>query len=191
MLNKGVCQNYYTSLQKLEQQPGVEVLGAAVDASEGNKGAAALLATTAQYFTSNEALQSEVFGPSSLLVVSKNREELELALQAMHGQLTGTVMGNGNDFEQFSTAIGCLSGKVGRLLYNGVPTGVEVGHAMVHGGPFPATTNAGSTSVGADAIKRFTRPFCFQDCPPAYLPDALKDNNPLQIMRKVNGQYTR
>ena len=113
------------------------------------------------------------------------------AIQSLHGQLTGTVMGDTNDFNNYQDCISGLSLKVGRLIYNGVPTGVEVCHAMVHGGPFPATTDARSTSVGADAIKRYARPFCWQDCPQELLPAALKDDNPLKIMRKLNGQYTR
>ncbi|MES2646187.1 MAG: aldehyde dehydrogenase (NADP(+)) [Bacteroidota bacterium] len=191
MLNKGVCNNYYTSRKNLEQQQGVNVLTPLTDASDAYKGAAMLLSTTAEKFISNEALQSEVFGPSSLIVLCKNEDELNQSLQVLHGQLTGTVLGEGDDYEKFAASVNLLSNKVGRILFNGVPTGVEVGHAMVHGGPFPATTNAASTSVGADAIKRFTRPLCLQDCPSEYLPDALKDGNPLNIMRKMNGQYTR
>ena len=105
--------------------------------------------------------------------------------------LLATVMGDTNDFNNYQDCISALSLKVGRLIYNGVPTGVEVCHAMVHGGPFPATTDARSTSVGVDAIKRFARPFCWQDCPKELLPSALQDDNPLKIMRKLNGQYTR
>jgi len=82
-------------------------------------------------------------------------------------------------------------GRVGRVIYNGVPTGVEVSHSMMHGGPFPATTFAHFTSVGTEAIKRFLRPVCFQDCPQEFLPEALKDENPLRIMRKLNGEFSR
>ena len=113
------------------------------------------------------------------------------AINSLHGQLTGTVIGLKEDYETFSSCIESLTGKVGRLLYNGVPTGVEVCHAMVHGGPYPATTNAGSTSVGADAIKRFTRPVCWQDCPENLLPLPLRNENSINIIRKINGNYTR
>ncbi|HEV3222750.1 MAG TPA: aldehyde dehydrogenase (NADP(+)), partial [Puia sp.] len=92
---------------------------------------------------------------------------------------------------KYAGCIEILTGKAGRLIFNGVPTGVEVSYAMVHGGPFPATTDARSTSVGADAIKRFLRPVCFQDCPQDLLPDALKNENPLGILRKINGKFTR
>jgi NADP-dependent aldehyde dehydrogenase len=113
------------------------------------------------------------------------------SLQVLEGQLTATVLATNSDIKDFSDCIEVLCDKVGRVVYNGVPTGVEVCYAMVHGGPFPATTNANSTSVGADAIKRFVRPICLQDCPEEFLPEALKSSNPLNIMRKVNGQYTK
>ena len=132
-----------------------------------------------------------MFGPASLVILCKDREELSGALQSLHGQLTGTVFAANEDIQNFGDCIDQLTGKVGRVVFNGVPTGVEVSHAMVHGGPFPATTDARSTSVGADAIKRFVRPLCFQDCPPEFLPEALRDENPLQIMRKVDGVYKK
>jgi len=136
-------------------------------------------------------LQNEVFGPASLVVICEDERELESALKSLHGQLTGTVIGTSSDFSQFRNCIDILISRVGRVIYNGVPTGVEVSHAMMHGGPFPATTFAHFTSVGTEAIKRFLRPVCYQDCPQEFLPDALKDENPLCIMRKINGELTR
>lgn len=189
MLNKEVCSNYYNSLHTLQRQQGVQVIAAVDNAGADYKGAAALLQVGAADFIVNEALQEEVFGPSTLVVVCKDQVELQQAIASLHGQLTGTVIGTHEDISTFQPVISALSDKVGRLLYNGVPTGVEVCHAMVHGGPYPATTNANSTSVGADAIKRFARPLCLQDCPQEFLPDALKDENPLKIIRKVNGEY--
>ena len=135
-------------------------------------------------------LQNEIFGPASLIVLCKDKASLLQALNSLHGQLTATVIATAGDMESFSDCIGELSSKVGRVVYNNVPTGVEVCHAMVHGGPFQATTDARSTSVGCEAIRRFVRPLCLQDCPQEFLPDALKNNNPLHIMRKVNGVYT-
>ena len=113
------------------------------------------------------------------------------AIRHCHGQLTGTVMGISEELEQFRDCIAALQEKVGRLIFNGVPTGVEVCHAMIHGGPFPASGNSQYTSVGADAIKRFVRPVCFQDCPEALLPNELKDANPKGIFRKVDGVWGR
>jgi NADP-dependent aldehyde dehydrogenase len=164
----------------------------AVESAEDDlKGSAVLLQTSAADFIKNENLQAEVFGPCSLIVRCKDTHELLQAINSLHGQLTGTVIGLKEDYETFSSCFESLTGKVGRLLYNGVPTGVEVCHAMVHGGPYPATTNAGSTSVGADAIRRFARPVCWQDCPEELLPSPLRNENSLNIMRKINGNYTR
>src|SRR5690349_18390024 len=129
---------------KIRTATGCNHMATVADAHESHKGAAALLQTSAVDFISNENLQAEVFGPSSLIVLCRNENELLNALQSLHGQLTGTVIGLDEDIRQFEEAVSVLAGKVGRLLYNGVPTGVEVCHAMVHGGPFPATTNAGS-----------------------------------------------
>ncbi|WP_276501968.1 aldehyde dehydrogenase (NADP(+)) [Terrimonas pollutisoli] len=191
MLNKNVCNNYYNTKNRLQQQAGVKVVAAVESAANDIRGAAVLLQTNGADFIANENLQAEVFGPCSLIVKCKDAGELLQAVSSLHGQLTGTVIGLKEDLEVFASCIEVLTGKVGRLLYNGVPTGVEVCHAMVHGGPYPATTNAGSTSVGADAIKRFARPVCLQDCPAELLPLALQNENSLNIMRKINGHYTR
>lgn len=189
MLNKNVCSNYYNGRKKLAEEKDVKTLYAGDNVAESTKGSPALLEVKAAEFIANPNLQNEVFGPSSLIILCSDQQQLQIALQSLHGQLTGTVMGNADDCKTFSDCIDLLSLKVGRLIYNGVPTGVEVCHAMVHGGPFPATTDARSTSVGADAIKRFARPFCWQDCPQDLLPAELKDANPAGIMRKVNGKY--
>ena len=135
-------------------------------------------------------MQNEVFGPSSLIVVCENENELQTVLRSLHGQLTATIIGTADDLKQFQNCSDILIERVGRVIYNGVPTGVEVSHSMMHGGPFPATTYSHFTSVGTEAIKRFLRPVCYQDCPQELLPDALKDENPLHIMRKLNGKFT-
>ena len=116
---------------------------------------------------------------------------MKTALLTLHGQLTATAIGTTDDLKHFQSCIDILIARVGRVIYNGVPTGVEVCHAMMHGGPFPATTYSHFTSVGTEAIKRFLRPVCYQDCPQEFLPDALKDENSLGITRKVNGEFTR
>ena len=190
MLNPGVCNNYYKSRQAVAEQEGVTLLHNGADASAEYKGAATLLQVSDTHFISNPNLQQEIFGPASMLVLCKDKASMTQALQSLHGQLTGTVIATMNDLNQFGDCVNELTGKVGRVVYNNVPTGVEVCHAMVHGGPFPATTDARSTSVGSDAILRFVRPLCLQDCPPELLPGALKNDNPLHIMRKVNGRYT-
>jgi NADP-dependent aldehyde dehydrogenase len=191
MLNATICKSYYEERKKLMGEKGVKPLLVGEDFSSGYKGSAALLQVEAKDFISNPGLQNEVFGPTSLIVLCHNEKELSEALQTVHGQLTGSVYGTLEDIHHFQDCIDALTGKVGRLVYNNVPTGVEVCHAMVHGGPFPATTDQRTTSVGAEAIKRFVRPVCFQDCPEDFLPEALKDSNPLGIMRKIDGRYTK
>lgn len=191
MLNEGVCKNYYTELEKIAKEKGITTLVNGKDGRSAFKSTPSLLQVSSEDFVNNSNLQNEIFGPSSLLVRCGDKEQLLKCLHVLHGQLTGTVVSNENDIREFRDCIDALREKVGRLLFNGVPTGVEVGHAMMHGGPFPATTDSKFTSVGADAIKRFVRPVCFQDCPEDFLPDALKNANPSGIMRKVNGELTR
>ncbi len=137
------------------------------------------------------SLQNEVFGPSTLLVTYSANHDLLAAAQSMEGHLTATIHGTEQDLEENRDLVALLESKVGRLLFNGFPTGVEVCHAMVHGGPWPATSDGRSTSVGTQAIYRFVRPVCYQDFPEAALPDELKNANPLGILRMVNGAMTR
>lgn len=191
MLNETICSAYYKERHHLLSQEGVSTIFAGEDTSGDFKGSPLLARTTAQYFIQNKELQKEVFGPASLIVVCDNETDLKIALKALGGQLTGTVIGTREDIRDFQRFIDILVQKVGRVIYNGVPTGVEVCHAMMHGGPFPSTTYAHFTSVGTEAIKRFLRPVCYQDCPQEFLPDELKDENPLGIMRKVNGEFTK
>jgi 2,5-dioxopentanoate dehydrogenase len=191
MLNKTICAAYQKERRQLLSGQGVEAVIGADDQDGEYKAGAALAQTTAKNFRSNNSLQNEVFGPASLVVICDDKQDLKNTLEALHGQLTGSILGTPDDISQFRDCIDVLVQKVGRLIYNGVPTGVEVSHAMMHGGPFPATTFAHFTSVGTEAIKRFLRPVCYQDCPQEFLPDALKDENPLQIMRKVDGEFTR
>ncbi len=191
MLNQTICSSYHKERQQLISQEGVNVVWTGDDTNAEYKGSASLAQTTAKNFIENNTLQNEVFGPTSLVVVCEDEKELQNALHSLHGQLTGTVIGTSDDFKQFQNCIDILVSKVGRVIYNGVPTGVEVCNAMMHGGPFPATTFAHFTSVGTEAVKRFLRPVCYQDCPQEFLPEGLKDKNPLNIMRKINGEFTR
>ena len=138
-------------------------------------------------FISNDQYQSEIFGPSGLVVACKDASEMHAVLAKVHGQLTGTIWMNDNDTDFASTVADSLSKRVGRLLFNGFPTGVEVTHAMVHGGPYPASTDSRSTSVGTMAIYRFLRPVSYQQMPQALLPMALQDKNTNGITRLING----
>ena len=191
MLNQTICSAYYKERQHLLSTQGVETVWTGEEGKEDYKASASLAKTTAKNFSANSLLQNEVFGPSSLIVVCEDEKELQSVLKSLHGQLTATIIGTADDLKQFHNCLDLLMERVGRVIYNGVPTGVEVSHAMMHGGPFPATTYSHFTSVGTEAIKRFLRPVSYQDCPQELLPDALKDENPLHIMRKLNGEFTR
>lgn len=126
-----------------------------------------------------------------MMVVYKNEDELLEIAKKLHGQLTITIWAEVDELKNQLFLINLLEEKCGRLLFKGVPTGVEVGFAMQHGGPYPSTTDPKSTSVGANAIKRFVRPIAFQDMSQDLLPDALRDGNPLGIWRMVNGEFTK
>ncbi|MCW3464639.1 aldehyde dehydrogenase (NADP(+)) [Chitinophaga nivalis] len=191
MLNQGICYHYYENREQLARGEGVETLFAGDSGLEATKGSPALYRVSGSRFLQQAALQQEVFGPASLLVVCKDTAELVEVLTSLHGQLTGSVMGLQEDLDTYSQLIPLLAEKAGRIIFNQVPTGVEVGYAMHHGGPFPATTDIRSTSVGASAIDRFARPLCFQNWPQNLLPDALKDHNPLGIWRRIKGTLTQ
>ena len=137
------------------------------------------------------SLDEEVFGPTTLLVQHSSREEVLDIARALEGHLTATIHGTAADLREFADLVAILEDKVGRLIFNGFPTGVEVSHAMVHGGPYPSTSDGRSTSVGSQAILRFARPVCYQDFPDNSLPEELKDANPLGIWRMVDGEMTR
>ncbi len=190
MLNAGTLGSYGKGLQKLLAHPGIEHL--AGRAQEGNQAQPQLFkADVSLLIDGDEVLQEEVFGPTTVFVEVADQAQLSAALNGLHGQLTATIIGEPADFEQFGELTALLEQKVGRILLNGYPTGVEVCDSMVHGGPYPATSDARGTSVGTLAIDRFLRPVCFQNYPDSLLPDALKNANPLRIQRLVDGQPSR
>lgn len=189
MLNAGIHAAYRSGLERLEHHAGVEIIAKAQASTGVNGAAAAVLKVPAAQFIADESLQEEVFGPSSLVVVGRGADDLYRIVEQLHGQLTATVYGTGADFLAFPDLLDQLAQKAGRLLFGGFPTGVEVCDAMVHGGPYPATTDARSTSVGTAAIFRFVRPVAFQNFPDHLLPEALRDGNPLEIRRRVDGKW--
>jgi alpha-ketoglutaric semialdehyde dehydrogenase len=142
-------------------------------------------------FLKNPGLDAEIFGPTTLLVRNTKSDEMQEIARNLEGHLTATIHGTDRDLREFAELISILERKVGRLVFNGFPTGVEVSHAMVHGGPYPSTSDGRSTSVGSQAISRFTRAVCYQGFPDHALPDELKDANPLGIWRMVDGQMTQ
>ncbi|PHR71567.1 MAG: aldehyde dehydrogenase (NADP(+)) [Lutibacter sp.] len=141
-------------------------------------------------FLANTKLHQEVFGPFSIVVQCEDSDELEEILSKLEGQLTGTVIGDNNEVSEYSEVVSALQNRVGRIIFNGVPTGVEVCPSMVHGGPYPASTDSRFTAVGVSSIKRWVRPFSYQDWPNDLLPDELKNENPLEILRSVNRELT-
>jgi 2,5-dioxopentanoate dehydrogenase len=151
----------------------------------------ALFETDVQSFLDDSHLADEIFGPATLLVHYSSREQVLQVARELEGHLTATIHGTEEDLREFSDLLAILEEKVGRLVFNGFPTGVEVSHAMVHGGPYPATSDGRSTSVGSQAIFRFCRPVCYQGFPDAALPPELKEGNPLKIWRMVDGELTK
>jgi 2,5-dioxopentanoate dehydrogenase len=145
---------------------------------------------SAENFIKNTNLREEFFGPFALIVKCKDSVELLNAVSVLHGQLTGTVIGANSELSSYADVIEVLKNKAGRVLFNGVPTGVEVCYSMQHGGPFPASSSIQFTSVGADAIKRFVRPLCFQAWPQSELPTELRNENTASVFRKINGKLT-
>jgi 2,5-dioxopentanoate dehydrogenase len=186
MLNQGIKNAFDKGIENLKTK--APVLNTGLEASQNSAAQPVIFHTTYADFLANPALEEEVFGPSSVLVETNSKAEMLALAKNLKGHLTATVIGSDAELAAHKDLIDILEQKVGRLLFNGFPTGVEVSHAMVHGGPFPATSDARSTSVGTGAITRFTRPVCFQDMPDTLLPTELQNANPLGIWRKVDGK---
>lgn len=185
MLTKGIRDAYAKGVALKEANAKIEkVLGSGSDRGPGQSHAGPeLFRTTAEAFASDPEMLGEVFGPSTLLVTWETPEQLLAAVESLDGQLTASLHGNANDLRTAGSLISALELKAGRLVFNGFPTGVEVCPSIVHGGPFPATSDGRSTSVGTQAIYRFTRPVAWQNCPDELLPAALQQANPNEITR--------
>jgi 2,5-dioxopentanoate dehydrogenase len=191
MLHAGIADNYSKKLNRALAQKGVRVEGESDQKGNISEGRPVVASVPAEEFIQNPALAEEVFGPFSLIVRCKSADELHAVVNRTHGQLTVSVIGEAAEAAKYSGLLNMLIEKAGRLIMNGVPTGVEVCPSMQHGGPFPATTDSRFTAVGTDAIKRFSRPVAFQNFPDALLPDELKENNPLGIWRLRDGVWGR
>lgn len=192
MLHPGILRAYEEGVEKFKGVGGVSAVqtGAAPRAGSTEAGAVAFT-TNAHTFLENPQLGEELFGPSTLIVSCSSRDEMERIARGLHGHLTATIHGTAEDLEEFKWLVSILENKVGRLVFNGFPTGVEVCAAMQHGGPYPATTDARSTSVGTAAIKRFARPVCYQSFPQEALPVELRDANEGNIWRLVDNEWTK
>lgn len=191
MLTEGICRSYSSGVTQREGHSAVELLSQTNSAAGAGHVFPALFQVNGSDLLRDGELAKEIFGPSTLIVRYADRSELIALTHELEGQLTATLHGTDADIAAFADLIDILVQKAGRLVVNGFPTGVEVSHAMVHGGPYPATSDSRFTSVGTQAILRFARPVCYQDFPQAALPDELKNENPLGIWRLVDGAFTR
>ena len=190
MLHSGISANYRGGRQRLAAIPAVEVVAEGPIGDGPCAAASALMRVDGNRFIDDPRLQAEVFGPSTLLVECSDVPEMLEAARAIEGQLTATVHSDSDSDEliEHKSLVHLLEERAGRVVFGGVPTGVEVGEAIQHGGPWPATTDSRFTSVGTAAIARFLRPICYQDCPPGLLPDELRDG-PAVVSRRVDGQW--
>ena len=187
MLTAGIHQAYQRGVTARSAQSGVKVIAQGKSSGQPNRAVATLFATEAKTFVADASLQEEIFGPSSLVIWCADSREVDAVLGALHGNLTATVHGTDAELGQHAALIARLEAVAGRVVINGFPTGVEVSHAIVHGGPYPSLSDGRTTSVGSNAIYRFTRLVCFQNYPDAALPAELRNANPLGLSRLVNG----
>lgn len=190
MLTEHIHRQYESGLDQRGAMKGVTV-AARGERAVGSKSQAALLVAEAETVMAERRLQEEVFGPAAVLVRCRDIGQLCAVTESLDGQLTATMHMEASDFEMARTLLTVLERKAGRVLFNGFPTGVEVAHAMVHGGPFPASSDPRFTSVGTLSIRRFLRPVCYQDAPPELLPQSLQDGNPLNLWRLREGRPGR
>ena len=191
LLTHAIHSSYDSAIAKRKADPTVTVLAEKENAgAEGFCAYSAVFETNADKFLGSD-LEAEIFGPTTLLVRHSRREQIVDIARSLEGHLTATIHGTEQDLHENADLIAILETKVGRLIFNGFPTGVEVTHAMVHGGPYPSTSDGRSTSVGTQAIFRFTRLVCYQGFPDSTLPEELKEGNPLGIWRMVDGNLRK
>ena len=191
MLHPTIIGNYEKNKQTAIQQEGLTVNADFQDSVAVNYARQAIVTVNGLTFLNNTTLHQEVFGPFSMLVICKDANELKQVISHLEGQLTGTILGEEEELQNFPELIDALQNRVGRIIFNGVPTGVEVCPAMLHGGPYPASTDSRFTAVGVHAVNRWVRPFSFQSWPNKLLPNELTDENPLGIIRLVNGKNSK
>ncbi|MCO7247633.1 aldehyde dehydrogenase (NADP(+)) [Halomonas sp. Mc5H-6] len=188
MLTPGIHDAYQNGVSTLASQSNVKEVARGQTGDGPHQCQPGLFAASAHDFLTDEALQAEVFGATSLVIECRDADEMQRVAEHLEGQLTATLQLDEGDHAAAKRLLPVLEHRAGRILANGWPTGVEVCHAMVHGGPYPATSDSRTTSVGSAAIYRFLRPVCYQDLPAGLLPEALKDNNPYNVSRLVDGK---
>ncbi|MGY2033425.1 aldehyde dehydrogenase (NADP(+)) [Nocardia gipuzkoensis] len=191
MLNPGIAAAFAAGARRLAATDAVRTVATGTAAAAACTGVPQLFVTTGERFLADRELQEEVFGPASIIVRVAGAEQFATLVDELDGQLTATVHAAPADRELALTLLGKLELIAGRVLFDGWPTGVEVGHAVVHGGPFPATSAPSTTSVGSRAIERFLRPVAYQNVPDDLLADEIRADNPLGIWRRVDGAITR
>ncbi|GAA3704489.1 aldehyde dehydrogenase (NADP(+)) [Zhihengliuella alba] len=187
MLTRGICDSWRSGVDALDRQDGVEIVGRGTDGATENAPAPVVFSADTPTFLANPVLHEEIFGAASLVVRYDGAEQLLQTAERLEGQLTTTLHLTDSDQESARRLLPVLERKAGRILANGWPTGVEVGHAMVHGGPFPATSDSRTTSVGSLAIERFLRPVAYQNLPDVLLPEDLQEANPRGLNRRIDG----
>lgn len=189
MLTSGIATTRNKGVEKLKAQEGVRVLSEGVAGAGHNAPSPVVFESDLKTFVENPILSEEIFGAASLIIRYESIEELIPAISTMEGQLTATVHAGATEYRDVEKLIPYIELIAGRILFGGWPTGVEVGHAMVHGGPFPATTNGGTTSVGTSAIERFLRPVAYQSFPEELRPNPIQDANPWNIPQTIDGHF--
>ncbi|MEO8284212.1 MAG: aldehyde dehydrogenase (NADP(+)) [Pseudarthrobacter sp.] len=188
MLTEGIAGSWNTGVQALGSAAGVDLVGKGREGATHNAPAPTIFGTQVTDFVTNHVLHEEIFGAASLVVRYTSSDDLIQAINRLEGQLTASLQLTEQDYPTAAPLIPVLEQKVGRIIINGWPTGVEVGHAMVHGGPFPATSDSRTTSVGTLAINRFLRPVAYQNIPQELLPAPLQEQNPWNVTRLIAGK---
>jgi alpha-ketoglutaric semialdehyde dehydrogenase len=187
MLTEGIAGSWNAGAEALGSAEGVNLIGRGTEGATKNAPAPTIFGTRVHDFVTNQVLHEEIFGAASLVIRYGSVEELLEAITRLEGQLTASLQLTEEDYPTAAPLIPALEQKVGRIIVNGWPTGVEVGHAIVHGGPFPATSDSRTTSVGTLAINRFLRPVAYQNIPQELLPAPLQDENPWHLNRRIDG----
>ena len=191
MLTPGIAEAYASGTASLRGTDGIRVVGEGSAAGEHAPAPVVYEAPAELLAIDDSTVTDEVFGASGVVVRYDDVASLLPRLEGLEGQLTATVHATDADTDAAAALLPVLETKAGRVLFNGWPTGVEVGHAMVHGGPYPATSDSRSTSVGSLAIERFQRPVAYQDVPAALLPEAVRDDNPWGLQRRIDGELEK
>ncbi|MDQ0676884.1 alpha-ketoglutaric semialdehyde dehydrogenase [Arthrobacter pascens] len=190
MLTEGIARSWNEGTTNLGSADGVQLIGQGTPGRTENAPAPTIFGAGVTEFTNNQVLHEEIFGAASLVIRYSSVEDLLAAARRIECQLTASLQLTEADYPTAAQLLPILEQKVGRIIVNDWPTGVEVGHAMVHGGPFPATSDSRTTSVGTLAVNRFLRPVAYQNLPQELLPEALQDTNPWHLNRRIDGRST-